>query len=33
MYLEPWHPDVFDFIELRKNHGKEEQRARRVGGF
>lgn len=28
MYLEPWHPDVFDFIELRKNHGKEEQRAR-----
>ncbi|CAK9008531.1 unnamed protein product [Durusdinium trenchii] len=28
MYLEPWHPDVYDFIELRKNHGKEEQRAR-----
>jgi ribonucleoside-diphosphate reductase alpha subunit len=28
MYLEPWHADVFDFIELRKNHGKEEQRAR-----
>eukprot|EP00405_Crypthecodinium_cohnii_P026775 CAMPEP_0206497314 /NCGR_PEP_ID=MMETSP0324_2-20121206/50097_1 /ASSEMBLY_ACC=CAM_ASM_000836 /TAXON_ID=2866 /ORGANISM="Crypthecodinium cohnii, Strain Seligo" /LENGTH=793 /DNA_ID=CAMNT_0053982831 /DNA_START=65 /DNA_END=2446 /DNA_ORIENTATION=+ len=27
-YLEPWHPDVFDFIEMRKNHGKEEQRAR-----
>jgi len=27
-YLEPWHPDVFDFLELRKNHGKEEQRAR-----
>lgn len=24
MYLEPWHADVFDFIELRKNHGKEE---------
>ena len=23
MYLEPWHPDVYDFIELRKNHGKE----------
>lgn len=28
MYLEPWHADVFEFIELRKNHGKEEQRAR-----
>eukprot|EP00927_Polykrikos_kofoidii_P048232 TRINITY_DN4244_c0_g2_i1.p1 TRINITY_DN4244_c0_g2~~TRINITY_DN4244_c0_g2_i1.p1 ORF type:complete len:811 (-),score=130.38 TRINITY_DN4244_c0_g2_i1:603-2990(-) len=28
MYLEPWHADVFDFLELRKNHGKEEQRAR-----
>jgi len=28
MYLEPWHPDVFDFLDLRKNHGKEEQRAR-----
>ncbi|KAK9786085.1 hypothetical protein WJX73_010906 [Symbiochloris irregularis] len=28
MYLEPWHSDVFDFIELRKNHGKEEARAR-----
>ncbi|CAJ1383697.1 unnamed protein product, partial [Effrenium voratum] len=28
MYLEPWHADVFDFIELRKNHGKEQQRAR-----
>ena len=27
-YLEPWHADVFDFIELRKNHGKEELRAR-----
>ena len=26
MYLEPWHADVFDFIELRKNHGKEEVR-------
>ena len=22
MYLEPWHADVYDFIELRKNHGK-----------
>lgn len=27
-YLEPWHADVFDFLNLRKNHGKEEQRAR-----
>jgi ribonucleotide reductase alpha subunit len=26
--MEPWHADVFDFIELRKNHGKEEARAR-----
>eukprot|EP00913_Durusdinium_trenchii_P026275 g24654.t1 len=25
---EPWHADVFEFLELRKNHGKEEQRAR-----
>ena len=25
---EPWHADVYDFLELRKNHGKEEQRAR-----
>lgn len=28
MYLEPWHPDVFEFLDLRKNHGKEEMRAR-----
>ena len=28
MYLEPWHADVFDFLDLKKNHGKEEQRAR-----
>jgi len=28
MYLEPWHADIFAFLELRKNHGKEEQRAR-----
>jgi len=28
MYLEPWHSDVFEFLELKKNHGKEEQRAR-----
>ena len=26
--MEPWHADVFDFLDLRKNHGKEEQRAR-----
>ncbi|KAJ8905287.1 hypothetical protein NDN08_001794 [Rhodosorus marinus] len=28
VYLEPWHADIFDFIDLRKNHGKEESRAR-----
>ena len=28
VYLEPWHADVFDFLDLRKNHGKEELRAR-----
>ncbi|KAG2654737.1 ribonucleoside-diphosphate reductase large subunit-like isoform X1 [Panicum virgatum] len=28
VYLEPWHPDIFDFLDLRKNHGKEENRAR-----
>jgi len=28
MYLEPWHADIFDFLDLRKNHGKEEARAR-----
>ena len=28
MYLEPWHADIFDFLDLKKNHGKEEQRAR-----
>merc|ERR1712038_466239 len=28
MYLEPWHADIFAFLDLRKNHGKEEQRAR-----
>lgn len=26
--MEPWHADVFDFLNLRKNHGKEENRAR-----
>ncbi|GAA5982545.1 hypothetical protein JCM10908_006694 [Rhodotorula pacifica] len=28
IYLEPWHADIFDFLDLRKNHGKEEVRAR-----
>ena len=28
VYLEPWHADVMDFLDLRKNHGKEEMRAR-----
>lgn len=28
IYLEPWHADVVDFLQLRKNHGKEEMRAR-----
>ncbi len=28
VYLEPWHADVLDFLELKKNHGKEELRAR-----
>jgi ribonucleoside-diphosphate reductase alpha subunit len=28
IYLEPWHADIFDFLNLKKNHGKEEQRAR-----
>jgi ribonucleoside-diphosphate reductase alpha chain len=28
IYLEPWHADIFEFLELRKNHGKEEMRAR-----
>ena len=28
IYLEPWHADVFDFLEMKKNHGKEELRAR-----
>jgi ribonucleoside-diphosphate reductase alpha chain len=28
IYVEPWHADIFDFLDLRKNHGKEEQRAR-----
>lgn len=28
IYLEPWHADVFEFLDLKKNHGKDEQRAR-----
>jgi len=28
MYLEPWHADIFDFLDLKKNTGKEEMRAR-----
>ncbi len=28
IYMEPWHADVFDFLDLKKNHGKEENRAR-----
>lgn len=28
IYIEPWHADVFDVLNLKKNHGKEEQRAR-----
>lgn len=28
IYLEPWHADIFEFLQLKKNHGKEEQRAR-----
>lgn len=28
IYLEPWHSDIEDFLELRKNHGDEEMRAR-----
>ncbi len=28
IYLEPWHADIFEFLELKKNHGKEEMKAR-----
>ena len=28
IYLEPWHPDIEDFLEMRKNHGDEEMKAR-----
>lgn len=27
-YIEPWHADIYDFLDLKKNHGKEENRAR-----
>lgn len=30
VYIEPWHSDVFEFLDLRKNHGKEEVRAREL---
>lgn len=28
IYLEPWHADIFNFLYLKRNHGKEERRAR-----
>ncbi|MEM9830814.1 MAG: ribonucleoside-diphosphate reductase subunit alpha [Bacteroidota bacterium] len=28
IYIEPWHPDIFEFLQLKRNHGKEELRAR-----
>ncbi|MGK0406922.1 MAG: ribonucleoside-diphosphate reductase alpha chain [Roseivirga sp.] len=28
IYVEPWHADIFDILDLKKNHGKEEMRAR-----
>ncbi|RVU23514.1 ribonucleoside-diphosphate reductase subunit alpha [Sandaracinomonas limnophila] len=28
IYMEPWHADIFEFLDLKKNHGKEELRAR-----
>ncbi len=28
IYMEPWHADIFEFLSLKKNHGKEEMRAR-----
>ena len=30
IYVEPWHADIFDFLDLKKNHGKEEMRAREL---
>ena len=31
IYIEPWHADIFDFLELKKNTGKEEQVCLEVG--
>ncbi|VAW11255.1 Ribonucleotide reductase of class Ia (aerobic), alpha subunit [hydrothermal vent metagenome] len=28
IYMEPWHADIYEFLDLKKNHGKEEMRAR-----
>ena len=28
VYLEPWHPDIFDFLDIKKNHGNEDMKAR-----
>jgi ribonucleoside-diphosphate reductase alpha chain len=28
IYMEPWHADIFDFLDLKKNHGSEDRRAR-----
>ena len=28
VYIEPWHADIYEFLDLKKNHGKEELRAR-----
>ena len=33
IYLEPWHADIFEFLELRKNTGKEEQVGRLAGSL
>ena len=30
VYLEPWHADIFSFLDLKKNHGNELERARYV---
>jgi ribonucleotide reductase alpha subunit len=30
VYLEPWHADIFEFIDLRKNHGNEDERTRDI---
>jgi ribonucleoside-diphosphate reductase alpha chain len=33
IYLEPWHADIFDFLDLKKNHGKEEVSHQRTFSF